>query len=241
MLLIYAAGKGHLPAYITCYSPVHMCTLYTPNNTVFSRCVSSHRDTALLLTLSSPNPNPTPHKTPTMATPLPKERRAWRRTDDHKPGAARLQLVTEPIPALGPLSVLIAVHAVSLNYRDANISNGGNPWPVTPQGIICNDAAGSVIAVGSNVKRFQVGDRVAPTTDTAYLNHRSTGRSWLAANEDGVAATHIVYDEGVLARLPNYLPWESASLIPCAGVTAWAALRGVGIGGSVLIQGKFDR
>jgi NADPH:quinone reductase-like Zn-dependent oxidoreductase len=174
-----------------------------------------------------------------MADSLPTERRVWRRTDDYSPGAARLKLVSEPLPKeLPPTSVLIKVHAVSLNWRDANISNGGNPWPVIPNGCICNDAAGSVLAIGTAVRRFKIGDRVAPTTDTEYLTHRSTGRSWLAANEDGVLASYIVYDEAVLGRLPQYLTWEEAAMIPCAGVTAWAALRGVGIGKSVLIQGN---
>ncbi|KIW39130.1 uncharacterized protein PV06_08934 [Exophiala oligosperma] len=173
-----------------------------------------------------------------MANSLPTERQAWRRTDDLSPGAARLKLVTEPLPKeLAPTAVLIKVHAVSLNWRDANISNGGNPWPVIPNGIICNDAAGEVLAIGQNVRRIRVGDRVAPTNDTEYLTHRSTGRSWVAANEDGVLATYIVYDETVLGHLPKYLSWECAALIPCAGVTAWAALRDVGIGKSVLIQG----
>ena len=169
-----------------------------------------------------------------------KQRQAWRRTDDYTPGTPKLKLVTEDLPSsLGPTVALIKVHAVALNYRDANISNGGNPWPVVPNGIICNDAAGEIIAIGDKVKRFKVGDRVAPTTDTEYTTHRSTGRSWLAANEDGVLATYIVYDEAVLGRLPTYLPWESACLIPCAGVTAWAAMRDVGIGKSVLIQGEY--
>jgi NADPH:quinone reductase-like Zn-dependent oxidoreductase len=173
----------------------------------------------------------------TMTDSLPTERQAWRCTNDYSPGAARLKLVTEPLPKLTPTSVLIKVHAVSLNWRDANIANGGNPWDIEPGLAIANDAAGEVLAVGANVRRFRVGDRVGPTIDTEYLTHRSTGRSWLAANEDGVLATYIVYDEAVLGHLPKYLPWESAALIPCAGVTAWAALRGVGIGKSVLIQG----
>lgn len=167
------------------------------------------------------------------------QRQAWRRTDDYTPGTPKLKLVTEDLPLpLDPTAALIKVQAVSLNWRDANISNGGNPWPVIPNGIICNDAAGEIIAVGNKVKHFKVGDRVAPIIDTEYITHRSTGRSWLAANEDGVLATYIVYDEQVLGRLPTYLPWESACLIPCAGVTAWAAMRDIGIGKSVLIQGK---
>jgi NADPH:quinone reductase-like Zn-dependent oxidoreductase len=173
-----------------------------------------------------------------MATNLPSTRRAFRRTDDHIPGTPKVTLHTEALPnPLPPTSILIRVHAVSLNYRDANIANGGNPWPVTPHGIPCNDAAGEVISVGSNVQNLAIGDRVAPIIDTANLTGRESGRSWLAADEDGVLADYLVFDERVLGRLPRHLEWREACTIPCAGVTAWAALKGVGFGRSVLIQG----
>lgn len=165
-------------------------------------------------------------------------RRAYRRTDDYTPGTPKIKVIEESLPLpLEPTAVLLKVYAVSLNYRDANIANGGNPWPVTPHGVICNDAACEVIAVGDKVKRFAVGDRAAPVVDTQYITARSTGRSWLAANEDGVLADYLVFDEEVLGRLPAYLDWTHACIIPCAGLTAWAALRDVGMGKSVLIQG----
>lgn len=165
-------------------------------------------------------------------------RQAYRRTDDHTPGTPKVKLVSEALPLpLAPTSVLIKVHAVSLNYRDANIANGGNPWPVTPHGIPCNDAAGEIIAVGEAVSTLQVGDRAGPIVDTENITGRETKRSWLAADEDGVLADHVVFEEHKLCKLPTYLDWIEASLIPCAGVTAWAALQGVGIGQSVLIQG----
>ncbi|KAL9036186.1 MAG: hypothetical protein Q9180_004442, partial [Flavoplaca navasiana] len=69
------------------------------------------------------------------------------------------------------------------------------------------------------------------------LTGREPTRSWLAADEDGVLADFLVYDEKVLGKLPTYLDWVQASIIPCAGVTAWSALKGAGIGQSVLIQG----
>ncbi|KAH7051356.1 chaperonin 10-like protein [Macrophomina phaseolina] len=142
---------------------------------------------------------------------LPSSRRAYRRTDDHTPGTPKVRLLTEPLPLpLHPTSVLIKVHAVSLNYRDANIANGGNPWPVIPHGVPCNDAAGEVVAAGGSV-----------TT--------------LAA--DGVLADYLVFDEKKVCRLPAHLDWVGASIVPCAGVTAWAALKDVGFGTSVLIQG----
>ncbi|KAF9887418.1 hypothetical protein FE257_010273 [Aspergillus nanangensis] len=165
-------------------------------------------------------------------------RRAFRRTDDHRPGEPKVQLITEPLPLpLGPTSVLIKVHAVALNYRDANIANGGNPWPVVPHGIPGNDAAGEVIALGESVKTLVQGDRVAPITDTENITGREPTRSWLAADEDGVLADYLVFDERKLCKLPTYLDWEAASIIPCAGVTAWTALKDVTIGQSVLIQG----
>ncbi|KAL8669929.1 MAG: hypothetical protein Q9168_005509 [Polycauliona sp. 1 TL-2023] len=165
-------------------------------------------------------------------------RRAYRRTDDYTPGTPKIKLVTEPLPLpLSATKVLIKVHAVALNYRDANISNGRNPWPVTPNGIIGNDAAGEIIAVGAQVKSLKIGDRVAPNTDTENLTGQETNRSWLAADEDGVLADFLVYDEKVLGKLPDYLDWIQASIIPCAGVTAWSALKWAVVGQSVLIQG----
>lgn len=168
-----------------------------------------------------------------------KQRRAFRRTDDYTPGKAKLKLVQEALPLpLAPTAVLIKVHSVALNYRDSNIANGGNPWPVVPNGILCNDAAGEVIAVGDKTKTLVVGDRVGPITDTENISGREVKRSWLAADEDGVMADHIIFDERVLCKLPEYLSWDEASIIPCAGVTAWSALKGMSIGQTVLIQGK---
>lgn len=172
-----------------------------------------------------------------MAEPQPTSRRVFRRTDDHNPGTPKLNLLTEKMPELTATSVLIKVHAVALNYRDANIANGGNPWPVTPHGIPCNDAAGSITAIGTQVRTLHIGDRVAPITDTANLTNREPGRSWLAADEDGVLAEWLVFDERCVTKLPAYLPWEEASLIPCAGTTAWSALKGMSMGSTVLIQG----
>ena len=166
-------------------------------------------------------------------------RRVYRRTDDYTPGTPKIKLVIEPLPSsLSATDVLIKVHAVALNYRDANIANGGNPWPVTPHGIVGNDAAGEVIAIGGQVKTLRLGDRVAPNTDTENLTGRESARSWLAADEDGVLADYLVYDEKVLGKIPTYLDWIEASIIPCAGVTAWSALKGAEMGQSVLIQGK---
>lgn len=109
---------------------------------------------------------------------------------------------------------------------------------MTPHGIIGNDAAGEIIAVGRQVKFLKIGDRVAPNTDTENLTGREPTRSWLAADEERVLADFLEYNEKVLGKLSTYLDWIQASIIPCAGVTAWSALKGAWIGQSALIQGK---
>lgn len=173
-----------------------------------------------------------------MSQPTPTTRRVFRRTDDHTPGAPKVKLVTEDLALpLTATQVLIKVHAVSLNYRDANIANGGNPWPVIPFGIPCNDAAGEVVEKGDQVSLFSIGDRVSPVVDTENLTGQEAKRSWLAADEDGVLADYIIFDQTRLCKVPSYLDWVHASIIPCAGVTAWSALKGFGVGKSVLIQG----
>ena len=175
-----------------------------------------------------------------MSISIPTTRRAFRRTDDHTPGASRFQLVTEDLALpLTATQVLIKVHAVALNYRDANIANGGNPWPVIPHGIPCNDVAGEVVDKGEQVRFLNIGDRVAPIIDTENLTGQESTRSWLAADEDGVLADYIIFDEKTLCKLPDYLNWVQASIIPCAGVTASTAMKGFGIGKSVLVQGMF--
>ncbi|KAF5609867.1 alcohol dehydrogenase [Fusarium subglutinans] len=177
-----------------------------------------------------------------MSQPTQGQRQAWRRTDDYAKGTPKVKLVTEDLPLpLHPTALLIKVHAVALNYRDANIANGGNPWPVTLNGIPGNDAAGEIISVGNRVSLVKIGDRVAPITDSEFVNARSTGRSWLAANEDGILATYIVFDEKLVTKLPEHLDWIQASIIPCAGTTAWSALKGATIGQTVLIQGNDEK
>lgn len=82
-----------------------------------------------------------------MTAPPVSQRRVLRRADDFTPGTPKLKVVQEEIQPFAPTAVLIRAHAVALSYRDANVANGGNPWPVVPNGILCNDAAGEVIAL----------------------------------------------------------------------------------------------
>jgi len=97
---------------------------------------------------------------------LPKIFKAYRRTIG--PFPRTIELSTENLPqSLSPNEVLIKIHAVSLNYRDHAMLSGRYPIPVDDGAISASDCAAEVIAVGSDVKAFAIGDHVS--TSTLYI------------------------------------------------------------------------
>lgn len=175
-----------------------------------------------------------------MSERIPKERTVYRRSLGDPP--YQLEVHTEPLPSpLPPTSILVRVYAVSLNYRDANILNGTNPWPVIEGGIVASDAAGEVIAIGSHASRFQEGDRVCPILDQNSITGEEQTRIWLSADVDGMLATHLVLDEQLWVKIPEHLSWAEAACLPNAGVTAWSTLatdnKRLIAGQTVVLQG----
>src|SRR5881227_1652042 len=104
-------------------------------------------------------------------------------------GLDNLQLVDRPEPTPGPGQVVVAVRAVSLNYRDLLIVRGQyNPKMPLPR-VPCSDAAGEVAAVGPGVSRVAVGDRVCGTFMQRWIAGRlddAAARSALGGDLDGV-------------------------------------------------------
>ena len=63
----------------------------------------------------------------------------------------------------------------------------------------------------------------------------------LGANLDAMLAEYAVLSEEALVPVPSHLSFEEAATLPCAAVTAWAALAGhrrVTAGDTVLTQGS---
>jgi NADPH:quinone reductase-like Zn-dependent oxidoreductase len=86
------------------------------------------------------------------------------------PGDANLRMVTTSKPVPKPGEILIEVDAVSLNYRERWIIDGGmgGAWekPLTPG----SDVAGRVVALGEQVTRLSVGDRVIDHDIVGWLD-----------------------------------------------------------------------
>ena len=142
-------------------------------------------------------------------------------------GLEHLRSIELPDPMPGPGTVLIHVHAVSLNYRDLMMVRGQYDPKLSLPRIPLSDGAGEVVAVGTGVTRFQPGDRVVGL----FLQHWQDGspseeksKGALGGDVDGMLADYVVLPENGVAHFPAHLTYEEAATLPCAALTAWNAL-----------------
>ncbi|MBW4612949.1 MAG: NAD(P)-dependent alcohol dehydrogenase [Desmonostoc vinosum HA7617-LM4] len=129
-------------------------------------------------------------------------------------------------PSIKPMHLLVKVHASSVNPIDWKIRKGmlslitGNRFPM----ILGFDLAGEVVAVGSGVTDFEVGDAI----------YGGTGFP------GGAYAEFATVPAGIVAAKPTNLSYEEAATVPLAALTALQGLRDQGnikSGQAVLING----
>ncbi len=125
--------------------------------------------------------------------------------------AAPIELSEIDTPELRDDSVLIAVHAASVNPIDNILRSGAMKamMPLTFPHVMGYDVSGEVIEVGRAVTAFKVGDAVfaRPNQDDA-----------------GAIAETARVKERELARKPANVSHAEAASVPLAGLTAWQAL-----------------
>jgi NADPH:quinone reductase-like Zn-dependent oxidoreductase len=140
-----------------------------------------------------------------------------------------LQLVDLPVPEVSDDQVLIAVHAAGVDRGTWHLTTGlpyllrlsgyGFRRPRVPTA--GRDVAGTVVAIGSAVTGFAVGDQVFGSCSGAYAEYAC-----------GPASSFIMK--------PAVLSFEQAAAAPTSAITALAALRTVGglqAGQAVLVVG----
>ena len=112
-----------------------------------------------------------------------------------------MKFVDVELKKLAPNEVLIKNKAIGLNYIDVYHRSGTYPLPL-PNGIGL-EAAGVIEEIGSDVKEFKVGDRVAH-----------------AAAPPGSYSEKQVYPQEKLVKIPDYISDEIASCIMLKGITS---------------------
>lgn len=150
--------------------------------------------------------------------------------------------VPVPVPQAGEL--LVKVGAVSLNFRDKAIIDGIYEPHLVPKDLIpVSDAAGTVVAVGHGVSRFQVGDRVNSHLYSRWLDGPPgpDEPAWCIGSPlPGGLAEYMIVHEDSAVRAPAGMSDEEAATLPIAALTAWYALMDVGNlqpDQTVLVQG----
>ena len=143
----------------------------------------------------------------------------------------RLAVREEAIPEPGAHRILVRVHATSLNRRDTMILKGTYPLPPRAGIVPLSDGAGEVVAVGDDVTRFAVGDRVTGSYFARWIDGRLHPGviDQLGCTLDGMLSQYALLDEHWAVRLPEHLSWHEAATFTCAGLTAWSALTGAEI------------
>ena len=130
----------------------------------------------------------------------------------------------EPVP--GPRDLVIKVRAVGVNPVDYKIRSGAmakpQAAPVFPL-VLGVEAAGVVVAVGSDVEGFAEDDQVMGRT----------------APGQGSYAEHAVLLAETAVHKPPQVSFVQAAALPVAGGTAWDTLEKLGIaeGETLLING----
>lgn len=142
-------------------------------------------------------------------------------------GLAGLTLIEAERPVPKDQDVLVALQAMSLNYRDLLMIEGkyypNLSLPVTP----ISDAAGVVVSVGKHVDFFQPGDRVmthflTEWTDGPYV--QDCLPSTLGVPGPGMAREFVALPESALLKMPKDYSFAQAATLPIAGLTAFSAL-----------------
>jgi NADPH:quinone reductase-like Zn-dependent oxidoreductase len=142
-----------------------------------------------------------------------------------------LQLKEVPKPTPKDNEALVKVHATSLNASDFEILRGtwsarfGGPFKPMYK-ILGSDLAGTVEAVGGNVRQFQPGDEVWGDLSFPYGL--------------GTLAEYVCVSEDALSLKPAGMTFEEASTYPQAGIIPLQSLRDKGRikpGQKVLING----
>src|ERR1700760_4534285 len=120
---------------------------------------------------------------------------------------ASLEDLQLPVPEPGPRDLLVRVEAVSVNPVDVKVRASADPGD-EPR-ILGYDAAGTVVATGSDVLLFTPGDEVyyAGTID-----------------RPGTDAQFHVVDERIVGHKPRTLSFGEAAALPLTTITAWESL-----------------
>lgn len=161
-----------------------------------------------------------------------------------------LAIEQRPTPSPGPGQVLVAIGSVGVCGSDVHYYEHGRigDFVVEAPLILGHEAGGTVVAVGEDVDRDRVGQRVAlePGVPCRRCAHCKVGRYHLCPRMrffatppiDGAFCEYVALDEDFAHPVPDALSDDAAGLIEPLSVGVWACRKAeVGAGTRLLISG----
>ena len=137
------------------------------------------------------------------------------------PEVLELREVDKPTPKAN--EVLIKIHLTTVSAGDIKMRSLNLPpamkivarmflgWSKPKKNILGMEIAGEIEAVGEDVTKFKIGDRVFGST--------------LWTDLGGYAEFNCMPEGGVLAEIPANLSYEEAVPVPGGGLSAWKVLE----------------
>jgi NADPH:quinone reductase-like Zn-dependent oxidoreductase len=146
---------------------------------------------------------------------MPENQAAWLNASKAYP----LEVRSAPYTSPAANEIVIKNRAVAINPIDWMLQQNGTTlmfnWLKYPF-ILGSDVAGEVVEIGSDVKRFKVGDRVASTTLGTDPNRNRPA--------DGAFQTYPILVEHMTTPIPESMSFEQASVLGIGFSTAATAL-----------------
>ena len=138
-----------------------------------------------------------------------------------------LRAANMPIPEPGPRQVLVRMAASGVNHADERTRVGEFKavFRLDLPKVMGGELSGEVIALGSQVTEFAVGDKVYGYTGVVGM---------------GTWAETVAVDVDALAHAPRNVSLTHAAALPVVALTAWQALVSIGhlqAGQTVLVHG----
>lgn len=142
-----------------------------------------------------------------------------------------------PEPELKSNEVLVKIHYTSLNRVDLHIRRGYPGLNLQFPHVLGADVAGEIVATGSDVKNFGIGDRVVaypiilPNSSNPKfegMEHLNDGWKYYGMHIRGSYAQFVSVPEENLFKLSDEVNFLEACTLPVAGLTAYHAVLTVG-------------
>ncbi|MBA1203009.1 NAD(P)-dependent alcohol dehydrogenase [Pseudomonas capeferrum] len=156
-------------------------------------------------------------------------------------GYDKVEVGTHDAAAPQPDEITVRLRASSLNYHDYAVVSG--MWGPSERRIPMADGAGEVIAVGSAVSEFTVGDSVVSTFFPSWQNGQAHVEGFASVPGDGVdgyARQQVTAPATSFTLAPKGYSHAEAATLTTAGLTAWRVLMSddhLKPGDTVLVQG----